>query len=158
MDILKKNRKLIYILLPLLAGMMFSKWILFLLPIYNIIIWPLTLGFVVYWFWVGRQFAHTKMNKCLSFLGGNSLWGISLGLYIWQFVFVDDSSRSMFWAGLSQQYELFMVPISTRIVILYGNVIEGTQVSILSYILMLFIFTLGFIYEWIKARRATFSL
>jgi len=113
-------------------------------------IWIIYIGFIVYWFWVGKQFGQLRFNKLLLFLLGNIVWAILFGLFIWQFEFVDDLNRNMFIAGISQYYGLFTVMLSTRIVMLFKDLIDGTEVMIISYILMLVIFLIGFVYGAIR--------
>lgn len=152
MESVKKYKKIIFVLIPLLLSFIINSFILLLLPIYSLLIWPLCIGFIVYWFWVGKQFAKVKFNKILGFILGNSLWGISFALYIWQFVILDDSSRNMLLAVLSQYYNLFTTPLATRIITLFSNVINSTEITVLSYVLMIIIFSLGFIYQLIRMR------
>lgn len=117
-------------------------------------VWILSIGFIMYWFWVGKQFGQLKTNKIFNFLLGNIIWAISFGLYIWQFKFIDDVSRNMLLAGISQYYGSFTVTFATKIVMLYEEVIDGTQVMITSYIFMFVIFIIGFIDGSIRLSRA----
>lgn len=105
-------------------------------------------GFVVifFWFYVGTQFGKLDISKVKSFILGNSLWMISLILYIWQFILLNDEKRNFFIAGISQNYNLGYVFISSRIISLFTNIIDGNIVVIVSYLIMLVVFSLGFIY------------
>ena len=144
MEIIKNYKLIILLLLPFFLGWLINNSNFFL-SIYINIFWIINIGFVVYWFWVGKQFGQLRVNKLLLFLLGNMVWAILFGLFIWQFEFVDDLKRNMFIAGISQYYGLFTVVLSTRIVMLFKDFIDGTEVMIISYILMLVIFLIGFV-------------
>lgn len=153
LETIKKYKHIILILLPLFLGWLINNSI-FILNIYGNLIWIFSISFVVYWFWVGKQFGQLRYHRLVSLLIGNAIWIISFGLYIWQFVFVNEMSRNMFLAVISQHYGLFTITFATRIVMLFDNdVIDSTQVLIVSYILMVVIFTIGFIYESIRWSR-----
>jgi len=152
LEILKNNKLIILQLLPFILGLLLN-YIVVYLPFYVFIIWLLSIGFVLYWFWVGKQFGQLSLNKLLSFCLGNTLWAISFVLFIWQFLLVDDSKRNMFLAIVSQCYGQFTVLFSTKIVMAYGEVIDSNQVMITSYILMFFIYVIGFIYGAVRASK-----
>ncbi|GAA0349514.1 hypothetical protein [Bacillus horti] len=151
-DYIKKYRLFLYILLPFVLSFLINSFIELIVPVYILLIWPLCISFVIYWFWVGKQFAKVKFNKIKSFIIGNVWWGISVGLYYWQFIILDDSNRNLFLAALSQYYALFILPIAHRIIALFSNVFDFTQSIILSYIIMIVIFTLGFVFQLVRMK------
>ncbi|CAK7086031.1 hypothetical protein CIW83_04880 [Tissierella sp. P1] len=116
-----------------------------LLTISSILLSLWTFSSVVLWFWVGRQFGSLTIEKIKSFILGNVIWAISLALYIWQFIFVDDINRNFFVAGISQHYLLGFVSWGSKVVGLFTNTIDGTVVVIVAYLMMFIVFTVGFI-------------
>lgn len=111
-------------------------------------------GFVaiVFWFYVGMQFGNTGISKMKSFLLGNSLWMISLLLYIWQFILLEDEKKNLFIAGLSQDYALGFVGVSGKIIGLFTNTIDGNKVIMISHLIMLLVFAIGFLFA-VKKRQ-----
>lgn len=154
MDIMKNYRLVLLLLVPFFLGWLVNSSS-FLSIFYAEGIWIFSIGFLMYWFWIGRQFGQLKSSKIIHVLSGNIIWAISFGLYIWQFILADDVSRNMGLAGISQHYGLFTVAFAAKIVSTYADVIDGTQVMIASYIIMLVIFMTGFIYESIRASKVT---
>lgn len=101
---------------------------------------------MIYWFFVGKWFRNLEIPKVKSFILGNSLWFISLVFYIWQFLLLDDGQRNFFIAGISQHYPLGFVSISSTIIGVFTNRIDGNVVTMVSYLIMLIVFAIGFIY------------
>lgn len=148
---LKRNKYTWIVLAPLVGGWLFN-FLMFQLPFSGILIWTVNLGFILFWFWAGRQFSQLTTRKVYGFLFGNSLWLLSFLLYIWQFVLLDETSRNMMLAGLSQYYMLFMIIIGTQIHMAYSTVISSTEIVIISYMLMFVVFSVGFMYQGIKGK------
>lgn len=151
MEVVKNYKLIIFVLLPLFLGWLFNSTIVYL-PISSIIMWILNIGFIIYWFWVGKQFGQLKLNRLFSFLIGNIIWIISFMLFILQFIVVDDSKRNFFLAGISQYYILFTIMFPTKLVALFTDVLHSTQIIVTSYIFMLIIFLIGFIYGAARVR------
>jgi len=152
LDIFKNYKLIIFQLLPFILGWLINHTIVYL-PIYVNIYWVLSIGFILYWFWVGKQFGQLRLNKILSVFLGNIIWAISVGLFIWQFIFVDELNRNLFLAVISQYYGLFTILFSTKIVMLFKAVIDSNQVMITSYTFMFIIYLIGFIYGSISVSR-----
>lgn len=150
---IEKNKHAFIVLAPLVLGWLFNI-LIYYVPFSGMLIWTLNLGFVLFWFWGGRQFAKLSMNKVYSFLLGNSIWFISLLLYIWQFLILDEAARSLAIAGLSQYYMLFMLIIGTQIQLMYSGDINSVDIVLISYVVMLVVFTLGFIYQAVRGKDA----
>lgn len=150
---IEKNKHALIVLAPLVLGWLFNI-LIYYVPFSGMLIWTLNLGFVLFWFWGGRQFAKLSMNKVYSFLLGNSIWFISLLLYIWQFLILDEAARSLAIAGLSQYYMLFMLIIGTQIQLMYSGDINSVDIVLISYVVMLVVFTLGFIYQAVRGKDA----
>lgn len=108
---------------------------------------------IIFWYWVGKQFGVLKTGKVKNFIFGNALWGVSIVLFIWQFIFVSDVNRNPFIAGLSQSYMLSFVYISSRILSLFTNSLDSITIGIVAYIIMLVVFIVGFISSVYKTNN-----
>lgn len=100
---------------------------------------------VVFWFWVGRQFGNLRTGKLMNFILGNSLWGVSMILFIWQFIFVSDVNRNFDIAGRSQNYMFGFVYWGSKAIILFADTINTTTLGRVAYLMMFIVFTAGFI-------------
>lgn len=49
---------------------------------------------------------------------------------------------------------ILIVPIATKIMMMFTDIIDGTIISIVSYILMIVIFSIGFIFESVKKNHS----
>ena len=107
-----------------------------------------------YWFWVGTVFANSMKNKYLGFILGNIVWLVLFCLYVWQFCYVGDESRNSLISIISQNYILGFVPWAKKIINLFTNTISGTTVIIAAYIIMLVVFTGGYITKLIYLRKS----
>ena len=142
-----ENKKIpIWILVPLIYGLVSNTFMLIIPPLLS------QLVFAVFWFWIGMKFSCLSANKVKSFFIGNSIWLLSFLLYLWQFVLLDDESRNMLLALISQYYMLPFIWSGTKLSLLFTDVIHGTTITIISYLSMLLVFTIGFIIGKIKAE------
>jgi len=140
-----KNKKmLVWIIIPFLYGFVSNTFLLIIPSLLS------QLVFGVFWFWVGMKFSGLSGNKVKSFFIGNSIWLLSFLLFLWQFALLDDESRNMFLAGISQYYMLPFIWSGTKLSLLFSDVIHGTTIIIISYLSMLLVFTIGFIVGKIK--------
>lgn len=147
-----KYKLIILVLVPFLMGQLINLLISYAFRTNNslmftasdtlLTVW--TFASVIYWYWVGKQFGSLSMKKVKSFILGNVVWGISLVLYVWQFLFVDGVHRNLFIAGISQNYMLGFVSWSAKLIGIFTNSIDSTQVTIGAYLLMLIIYAVGF--------------
>lgn len=117
-----------------------------LLSITTLLLYIWGFAAIFFWFYVGMQFGNTGLSKMKSFLLGNSLWMISLLLYIWQFILLKDAKRNLFIAGLSQDYALGFVGVSSKIMGFFTNTIDGDTIIMISHLIMLLVFAIGFLY------------
>lgn len=135
-----ENKKiLMWILIPFIYGLLSNNFVMIIPPLLSQII------FAVFWFWVGKRLSKLGENNIKSFIIGNSIWLLSFLLYLWQFVLLNDESRNMFLALISQHYMLSFIWSGTKLTLLFSNVLHGTTITIVSYLSMLLVFTLGFI-------------
>lgn len=144
------NYEYIYIHLPLVAGHFFNLIAIYFFPppILTQIV------FLAFWLWVGFRFAALALNKLVSFIVGHSLWLLSLLLFLWQFVLVDDESRNLFLAGMSQNYIFGFLWSGVKWVRITNDIHFTTiNVTIASFIMMFLTFTVGFVFSWIIQKR-----
>ncbi|WP_153720687.1 hypothetical protein [Sporosarcina cascadiensis] len=142
---MKENKKmLIYITIPLIYGFVSNTFMLIIPPLLSQIV------FGVFWFWVGMKFSCLSGHKVKRFFIGNSIWLLSFLLYLWQFVLLHDESRNIFLAGISQYYMLPFIWSGIKLSLLFTGIINGTTITIISYLSMLLVFTVGFIVGKIK--------
>ncbi|MFY0518511.1 hypothetical protein ACOMCU_11890 [Lysinibacillus sp. UGB7] len=140
-----ENKKMLAcIIIPLSYGFVSNTFMLIIPPLLS------QLVFAVFWFWVGMKFSCLSGNKVKSFFIGNSIWLLSFLLYLWQFALLDGESRNMFLAGISQYYMLPFIWSGTKLSLLFTDIIHGTTITIISYLSMLLVFTIGFIVRTIK--------
>lgn len=144
-------KKMIIIFIPLIAVLIINK-VSFIQMIYLKTSWFFAFSFILFWFWAGNVFARLDRKKIINFLFGNSLWAISLILYIWQFKIVSETSRNVQIAVISQLYMTLIIPIVGSIARLFNDTIQITNIIIISYVLMFLIFAIGFFYRNIKNR------
>lgn len=90
------------------------------------------------------------IKRCLF---TNSLWGISLIIFIWQFILLSDESRNLPLALFSQLYIQGFIWMGTKISGLFFDVDHGTVIHILAYISMLGVFLLGAAYQKLHERK-----
>ena len=110
---------LVSYIINLLITIGFKTGLDILMSIANISLYLWAFVAAFFWFYVGKQFGKLEMPKGKSLVLGNSLWIISLLLYIWQFILLDDLKRNFFIAGISQHYPLGFVWISSRLISLF---------------------------------------
>ncbi|HCQ88699.1 MULTISPECIES: hypothetical protein [unclassified Clostridium] len=148
-----KFKYILIILMPLIFVIVIAR-VHFISEMYVAVPWIFTIAFIIFWFWAGKVFAKANHNRVKSFFIGNSLWAISFLFYLWQFILVSDANKNFIIAGISQNYMILIVPIATKIMMMFTDTIDGTIISIVSYILMVIIFSIGFIYESVKKNHS----
>ena len=140
-----ENKKMIvWITIPFIYGFVSNTFLLIIPPLLS------QLVFAAFWFWVGMKFSCLRGNKVKNFFIGNSIWLLSFLLYLWQFTFLDDESRNIFLAGISQYYMLPFIWSGVQLSFLFTDILHGTTITIISYLTMLLVFTIGFIIGKIK--------
>ncbi|MFD1040402.1 hypothetical protein ACFQ3N_18660 [Virgibacillus byunsanensis] len=143
----KYKNEIILVLIPFVYGLLANLTDSTLLtPVLTQII------FLLFWYLVGVKFAKLNKDKITSFLYGNSIWGLSFLVFIWQFILLDDNSRNFFLAGVSQYYMFPFIWIGRELTVMFIDVYHGTTIMLLAYLSMLVIFLLGFSYGWMKEK------
>ena len=144
---MRENTKmLLWIIIPFVYGFLSNTFMLIAPPLLSQLI------FAVFWFWIGMKFSYLIGNNVKSFFIGNSIWLLSFLVYLWQFALLDDESRNMFIAVISQYYMLSFIWSGTILSLLFTDILHGTTITIISYLVMLFVFTIGFIVGKIKVQ------
>lgn len=113
---------------------------------------------VIYWSWVGKRFAGLDMSWIRSFALGNSVWGICLVIFMWQFLLESEGHRNTLLELVSQYYVSSFYWVTHVFPSMFNTNLTTWTVTVLSligYFLMLFVFTLGFTLGRRKHRTAT---
>lgn|GEM_PF-1778227 len=150
---MKHGKEFLWVLLPFAIGL--SGFSFIPLPILSQIV------IVPFWIWVGNRFAGLNMSKIQSLAFGNSVWGICFLIFIWQYLLESDPHRLKVLEVISLSYiSPFYVMTRTLPPIGYFSSFEPTPAlivhTLVAYLLMFIIFTLGYI--WGKFRRRTASV
>ncbi|MGE7925270.1 hypothetical protein ACQKND_19095 [Viridibacillus arvi] len=99
--------------------------------------------FLIYWLWVGYIIGRFSKSSMKGLFLGNSVWLISLVLFIWQFVLTDEVGRLGNIAAIPQYYILPFVWLASKFAALL-TMIDGSTIIILTFICMLVVFVSGF--------------
>lgn len=145
-----KRRYLIAIAIsPAIVGYFYNNMILipglgvFLLKLFPIIMF-------IYWFIVGKRLAFLSKNMYKDIMLSHSVGLISLVIYLWQFLLVDDEHRNRLLAGFSQMFSSSISPYMAKIVILFSgnNIGQGTltAMQILGLLCMFLVFSIGYMF------------
>jgi hypothetical protein len=146
---MKKAKLLLMVLSPILIGLLFNNFLLFI-PLF-IYIAPFLM--IVYWFWVGTKFTENVKNPTKAIVLANSIGIISLALYYWQFVIVADKERNLILAGFSQMFTAPFSYITARIGFIFeqtpNEITQGTTLvmQVTGLILMIIVFFSGYFYK-----------
>lgn len=146
---MRYKREYLWILLPFVIG---------LGGLYFIPAPPLSLAIIVlFWVWVGTRFACLDMPVAKSFTFGNSVWAVCLLLFIWQFLLEGQPHRLKALEVITQSYvsPFYFITGDLPSVTSYYSVSPSTasiMLTLVSYLLMLVLFTLGFAWGRIKRQ------
>ncbi len=146
---MKKSKKILLIISPIIIGMVFNY--LILVPgLISILIYGGPIFFIIYWVWVAGLFQGHMKSPIKATLLANSGGIISLLIYIWQLILVSDDKRSLFLAGLSQDFSAPLSFLTVKIGMQFEkNPIEGTMITIFAsqvagLVIMMIVFYLGY--------------
>lgn len=153
-----KNSKIIKLILlvivPFLAGEAINRLLSYGLTIDSSTFWSIIstllygwqIGSVFYWFLVGKYFGGLKLGRLKGIILGNIAWGISLILFVWQFLLMQDSSRNLMLAAIPQHYILGFSGWSSMLLSFLTSSIDSTSIILVAHIMMMAIFLLGYKY------------
>ncbi|HLR34491.1 MAG TPA: hypothetical protein VK071_04075 [Tissierellales bacterium] len=105
---------------------------------------------IIYWYWVGKKFGTIGKGKKKSFILGNILWGIGLIFYVILFFFTEESNSlklikvTPLLSGLAEGYSLGFTKWGRLIASIFTKASNNNIHVLVSYGLMLFIFSIGF--------------
>lgn len=106
---------------------------------------------LIYWYWVGLRFSENIRNPLLGIASGNFFGILSLCIYYWQFIILDDQKRSIFLAGLSQYFTTPLNILTAKISMLFDkspSIIDHNNIlnmHISGTIIMIITFVIGYI-------------
>ena len=100
---MKKHVLVLLTFVPIIVGYILNLTIQ--LPgIGALLYYVLPLLMTVFWFWLGRQFAHTTWRTIPAIIIGNTTGIVSILIFLWQFVLETEETRNMALAGFSQMF------------------------------------------------------
>ena len=148
---MKKSQLVLLTLVPIVVGWLINAAII--IPVIgSLMFYVLPYAVLVFWFWLGKQYAKCDWNFLISIVVSSATGIISLVLYIWQFLFETDETRSLFIAGLSQMY---CASTPSHLFGRLANLFESQPhyigrasflaLQVISVVLMLVIFICGYI-------------
>ncbi|MBQ8857072.1 MAG: hypothetical protein IJ024_02885 [Lachnospiraceae bacterium] len=150
---MKKRFLVLLTFVPIVAGYILNLTIL--LPGIGVLIsYVLPLLTTAFWFYLGRQFAHTTWKTIPAILIGNTTGIVSILVYLWQFLLETDKTRNMALAGVSQMFSSSAPAfLLTRIALLFESepntigMASAVALQILSVMYMIAIFCVAFLWE-----------
>ncbi len=137
------RREYILLLVPFLWGWAVNS-LPFLVPLYFSLFLLWEALFVGFWFWAGTVFGRLPGRGLPNYLTGNSLWGLFLLLYTWQYLLLPQEAQNPYLSLVSQFYPLPLMGISSRTVGALSGIVYDSTTVLVSFLLMLLIFSLGF--------------
>jgi hypothetical protein len=148
-DTMKKTNLLLMVLSPILIGLLFNNFLLFI----PLVIYAAPFLMIAYWFWVGTKFTENIMNPIKAIVVANAIGIMSLALYYWQFIIVADKERNLILAGFSQMFTAPLSYLTARSGVIFEQTPnEITQVTFLAMqvtglILMIIVFSSGYFFK-----------
>ena len=114
---------------------------------------------IVFCLWLGRRCGRSERGYSASLLLTQWPSLVSFSLYVWQFCFVSDETRSSLLAGLGQYPALPLFSIASRLVWPFADSSWGTPettvATALSLLMLAALFSLGFLWgRWQEKREA----
>ena len=156
---MKKSILVLLTLVPVVAGYLINN--VLLLPVIGMIaFYVVPILVLIFWFYLGSQYANTTWKIIPSALIGNAIGIISVLLYVWQFIFETDETRNIVVAGFSQMFSaatpLYLIG---RLAILfesqpnYAGRGTMTAMQVIALIVMILVFMFGYIWRKNKNKN-----
>ena len=139
---MKKIILILLTLVPILIGWLINVFI-YVPKVGMALFYVLPFVVLVFWFWLGRQYAKTDWSPLSAIIIGSASGLISLVLYIWQFHIITEEARNILIAALSQMY---FAAVPEWIFARSGIYIV---IHIIALVLMIAVFAFGYI-TWKK--------
>lgn len=157
---MKKNILLFLALVPVVTGYLLN--ITLLIPGLGALLYYLLPSITLcFWFYLGSKYSETNWNILQSVIIGNGIGLLSLLLYFWQFWQCSDDNRNLIISGISQLFVSNTNLLTAGYAILFEpekNVvtqISSTAMQIMGLVLMVIIFTAGYIFGKVKNKQRT---
>ncbi len=135
---MKKIILILLTLVPILIGWLINVFI-YIPKVGMALFYVLPFVVLVFWFWLGRQYAKTDWSPLSAIIIGSASGLISLVLYIWQFHIITEEARNILIAALSQMY---FAAVPEWIFARSGIYIV---IHIIALVLMIAVFAFGYI-------------
>ena len=158
---MKKQTLILLTFVPIIIGYVINLTIL--LPgIGTVFFYVLPILTTVFWFYLGRLFAHTTWKAIPAILIGNATGIVSILVYLWQFLLETNETRNLTLAGFSQ-----MFPASApyylliKIAILFEKephtigMASTTALQVLSVVYMIAVFGIAVLWEKIQIKKSS---
>ncbi|TFB19564.1 hypothetical protein E3U55_10405 [Filobacillus milosensis] len=139
--------KIILILTPLVVGLI-TYQLIYISPV----ILQILMG--IFWLWVGYKFSITPGNSIMNFLVGNSLWLIAFLFFILQFV-LTTAVLNFFIGKLTVSYMFTFKWLGEKVHLPITHYHPGVELMFSAFIMMLVVFTAGFIFGKSQERFST---
>ena len=158
---MKKSTLVLLTFVPVIVGYIINLTIL--LPVIGpLFFYVMPIFATVFWFYLGRQFAHTAWKTIPAILIGNATGIVSLLLYLWQFLLKTDETRNLTVAAISQMFPA-SAPyyLLAKIAILFEkepNTIGPTATNalqVLSFGYMFVVFCVAILWEKNRIKKAS---
>ena len=158
---MKKHVLVLLTFVPMIAGCIVNLTIL--LPgIGTFIYYVLPLFTTAFWFYLGRQFAHTDWKTIPAILIGNATGIVSILVYVWQYFLETAETRNMTLAGVSQMFSA-SAPyyLLARIALLFEReqntigMASAAALNVIAVVYMIAVFCVGILWEKNKLRKAS---
>ena len=158
---MKKRVLVLLTFVPVIVGYVINLTII--LPVIGpMFFYVLPILATVFWFWLGRQFAHTTWKTVPAILIGNATGIVSILVYLWQFLLETDETRNMTLAFFAQMFP-GSAPyyLLTKIAILFERepntigMAATAALQVLSVVYMFVVFCVAVLWEKKKLKEAS---
>lgn len=150
---MKKHVLVLLTFVPIIVGYIVNLTIL--IPGIGVLLYyVLPLLTTVFWFYLGRQFAHSAWKTVPAILIGNATGIISILVYLWQIFLKTDETRNMALAGASQMFSASAPGyLLARIAILFEKqpntigMASAVALQVISVLYMIVVFCVAILWE-----------
>ena len=158
---MKKRVLVLLTFVPIIVGYIVNRTIL--LPGIGVLLYyVLPLLTTVFWFWLGKQFAHTTWKTIPAILVGNATGIVSMLVYLWQCFLTIDETNNIALTVASQMFSASAPGfLLARFAFLFESVpntvgmASAVALQCLSVVYMIAVFCVAFFVERNKMRKAT---
>lgn len=155
-----KIRLILLAIAPMLIGYIYNLSLLLMIPIIaQVLYYVVPILLIIYWYYVGEIYLKHIKNPFIAVLTGNSFAILSLVIYIWQFIILDDQNRSTIFAIIAQCFFAPIYILTAKIGPLFEpkpNSITQISVNVMNIsalIIMVAVFVIGYMVHRRKALK-----